>query len=246
MRTAILLLAAACLAIAPLAGQSKTLTAVTDAWPPFIDADRIGQGLSMEIIRSALGSEGYTVSLQIMPWQRALQAVTDAVADLLPEVWITPERKSTFLFSEAYATNDIVFIKRKGDPFEYTGLASLAGKTVGTVRGYGYDAAFLAAGGFTRLPSYDLATNVRRLLAGNLDLTLEDRTVAMNLLRETDPILLDSIEFTHTPLCTNSLHIAVGLRNPRAAEIVAAFNRGLAAMRADGRLAAILKEVGAR
>jgi polar amino acid transport system substrate-binding protein len=244
MRTAILLLAAACLVSVPLSGQSKLLTAVADAWPPFIDQNRPGQGLSMEIIQAALGSQGYGVSLQTMPWARAMQAVINGEADMLPDAWLTPERTANLLFSEAYATNSIVFIKRKGDPFEYAGLDSLAGKTVGTVRGYGYNAAFLAAGGFTRLPSYDLVTNVRRLLAGNLDLALEDRAVAVNLLREADPKLLDGIEFTRNPLSINGMHIAVGRKNPRAAEIITAFNRGLAILRADGRLAAMLKEYG--
>lgn len=148
------------------------------------------------------------------------------------------------MFSASYATNALKFMKQKGDSFEFNGVASLKDKRVGTVRGYGYGDAFSKNPDFTRDDAPDLVTNVRKLVAKRVDLTLEDELVARAILSKEDPKLLDQIEFTKGALSSNPLYIASGLKNPRHKEIIDAFNKGYSSIKGDGTLDKILNKYG--
>lgn len=123
-------------------------------------------------------------------------------------------------------------------------MESLNGKTVGTIRGYGYGDAFLTAPHFKREETSDLISNTRKLIAKRIDLTLEDEIVARVRLAQENPDLLNEISFTRNALSRNTLHITVGLKNPRHKEIVAAFNKGLAEIKKNGVYARIMESYG--
>ncbi|RND29255.1 amino acid ABC transporter substrate-binding protein, partial [Vibrio cholerae] len=101
-------------------------------------------------------TQGYTVEFTIMPWSRALNDVKEGKIDILPATWFTQERTTYLSYSETYLTNQVKFIKKAGDNFEFAGLASLNGKKVGIVRGYGYGDEFMNDPSFFRPESTDL------------------------------------------------------------------------------------------
>ena len=220
--------------------EGKKITAAADPWPPFIDPRSPTQGLSMEILRAAVGPQGYEVELHFMPWSQVEERVTAGEIDVIPHTWTTEERRKHLLFSEPYAVNEVKFVKRKGDPFEYEGIESLSGKTVGIVRGYGYPETFKGATNFRRREANDTLSNVKRLVFGLVDLTLEDRIVLVDTLRKSDPALLDEIELTKNSLSTQTLSVSCALVNPRCQEIIDAFNRGFEEIKANGTLERIL------
>ncbi|MDA8409135.1 MAG: transporter substrate-binding domain-containing protein [Treponema sp.] len=237
-------------AISILAGQSVSaqttiLTIAGDPWPPYIIGATRG-GLAVDVVRAALKQEGYGVELEVLPWARAEQGVKTGVYDLLVDVWRTRERSVYLDFGTPYAMNTVKFIKRKGDPFEYHGLESLKGKSIGTIRGYGYGDAFLASDLFLRDESPSFMSNIQKLLQGRVDLTLEDELVARTMLKESDPNLLDLIEFTRESLSQNALYVASGFANPRHEKIISAYNRGLAAIKANGTFDRIMEKYGLR
>ena len=84
------------------------------------------------------------------------------------------------------------------------------------------------------------------LVINRIDLTLEDQIVAQNLLAKTDPGLLDKIEFTKGSLSSNNLYVTVGLKNPRAKEFIAAFNKGLAEIKSNVTLKKLLESYGVK
>ena len=221
-------------------GESKLITSAANPWPPFADPDRADQGLSIEIIKAAFAVEGYPFNHQFMPWARAEHEVKNGKIDILPDAWFTDKRSSYLMFSKSYASNRITFIKRKGDPFEYKGIESLTGKTVGVINGYGYGNDFMNADTFTREEVTDLIHNLKKLVLGRIDLTLEDEIVAKTTLQK-EPALLRQIAFVKTPLSNNDLHIACSWTNPRHEEIISAFNRGLEVIKANGTLASIFQ-----
>ena len=224
-------------------GGNKQITSAANSWPPFVDPDKSGQGLSIEIIRAAFAAEGYTCKHKFLPWARAEQDVKNGKIDILPDTWYTDQRSSYLVFSKAYASNKIKFIKKKGDPFEYRNIESLVGKKVGVINGYGYGNDFMNAKTFTREGVTDLINNIKKLVRDRIDLTLEDEIVVKTTLQKF-PELLEQIEFVKNPLSVNDLYIACGLTNPRHEEIIAAFNKGLEAIKADGTLYSIFERYG--
>ncbi len=220
------------------------ITAASDPWPPFTNPDTPEQGLSLEVARSAFETQGYTIAMNFVPWARAENGVREGTYDILTNMWMTESRKQDFLFSEPYAENQIKFIKRKGEPFVYTGLESLKGLTVGVVRGYGYGDDFWNAPDFEREEANDLVTNVKKVVAGRVDLTLEDEIVARYILSQKAPELLEQIEFTQGSLSSNKLYVTAGLKHPKHQELVEAFNKGLEEIKANGTYNAIFAKYG--
>ncbi|GAA3933638.1 transporter substrate-binding domain-containing protein [Litoribacillus peritrichatus] len=223
---------------------AETFVAAGDPWPPFLDPDKPNQGIALEITRAALKTQGHELQMQFMPWARAINEVKEADSDILVGTWYTEERTKFLMYSDPYLENQIKFIKRKNDDFEYSGLDSLTGKNIGVVRGYGYGDAFLTATNFKRPESKNLISNIKKLIAGRIDLTLEDEVVARDILKRTASQLLNKIEFTSDSLSSNKLHITVGLSNSRKEEIISAFNKGLKEIKANGTYDALLKQYG--
>lgn len=118
-------------------------------------------GVSVEIITEAFKSQGHDVDFKIMPWTRALNEVKGGRVDVLVATWFTNERTSYLNYSEPYLENSLKFIKRKGDGFEYNGMDSLSGKTVGIIRNYGYGDDFLGASNFKKPEANDLVANAK-------------------------------------------------------------------------------------
>lgn len=223
--------------------SAATITAAQDPWAPFVQKDSVNPGISVEIITEAFKSQGHTVDFKIMPWTRALNEVKSGKVDLLVATWLTSERTSYLKYSEPYLENSLKFIMRKGYGFEYSGMASLSGKNVGIVRNYGYGDEFLAATNFKKPEASDLVSNAKKLLAKRIDLTLEDELVAKSTLSGAGMDLAD-FDFSSTALSVNPLHVTVGLSNPNHDAYIAAFNKGLAEIKANGTFDNILAKYG--
>jgi len=240
MRNFFLLLAGAMFSIV---AHSATITAAQDPWAPFVQKDKASPGVSVEIITEAFKSQGHTVDFKIMPWTRALNEVKAGKVDVLVATWFTSERTSFLKYSEPYLENSLKFIKRKGDGFEYNGLDSLSGKTVGIIRNYGYGDEFLGAKNFKKPEANDLVANAKKLMAKRIDLTLEDELVAKSTLSGAGMNVAD-FEFTANALSVNPLHVTSGLANPNHAQYIEAFNKGLAEIKSNGTFDQILAKYG--
>ncbi len=80
--------------------------------------------------------------------------------------------------------------------------------------------------------------------AGRVDLAVEDEYVARyNLQREPQQVR-DGVVLVEPPLGENTLHILVSLKHPERARIVARFEQAIAAMKADGSYARLLRQHG--
>lgn len=229
-----------------ICGQSRIIVAASDAWPPFVDDKNPTDGLSLEIIRAAYKTQGYQVKMEYVPWVRAENGVNNCRYDILPNTWLTEKRKAKLNFSEPYAYNKIMFIKNKDDSFEFIDLSSLTGKIIGTIRGYGYSNEFVEATNFQREEVPTFMQNIKKMLVGRVDLTLEDEIVALSILTKEDPKLLKNIVFCQKPLSLNGLYVTCSLTNPRQKEFIDAFNAGLKIIKKNGTYTKIMKQYGIR
>lgn len=236
-----MLICAGCLT---LGVNAATLTAAQDPWPPFITKDKAaGNGISVELLTAIMKTQGHEVKFKLIPWARALDEVKNGRIDLLPATWFTEERTAFLYYSESYLENELTFIKRAGDSFEYDGLSSLDGKVVGVVRGYGYGDAFLKAKNFKKPEAGDLVSNLKKLLAKRINLTLEDRVVALSVM-ENAGMKSSDFSFTKKALSTNPLYVTSGKANPNGQKYIDDYNKGLAAIKANGTFDKILAKYG--
>ncbi len=123
-------------------------------------------------------------------------------------------------------------------------MESLEGLKIGVVRSYSYADDLAKFPGLTLDPASDFITNIRKLVAGRVDITLEDEIVAKNTLTVLAPELVSKIEFTGAPYSSEPLHILSSRENPRHQEVIEAFNKGLTVIKENGTYDAILASYG--
>lgn len=227
-----------------ICAEFKVLQSASDPWPPFIDPQNPKEGLSLEIARAAYKTQGYKVEHAYKPWARAITLLKRGEIDIIVNTWMTEERKTFLMYSDTYTANEIKFIKLATDPFEFNGLESLKGKRIGTVRGYGYGDDFTNSKNFERQEVANLHINIKKLIAGRIDLTLEDEIVARVLIAQQDIHLLEKLAFTKNALSKKDMYVTSGLANPHHKEYIEAFNKGLKVIKSNGTYAKIMQQYG--
>ncbi|MCO7574092.1 transporter substrate-binding domain-containing protein [Pseudomonas chlororaphis] len=224
--------------------SAEKLRLVADAWPPFTDATLVNGGVATDIVSTALSRAGYASEFEQVPWARALLGIGEGRYDVLVNAWYNEERTHLGQFSSEYMVNRVRFIKRKDAALEYNNLKQLHEYPVAVVRGYAYSPEFDNDPGLQKVPVHNFAMAVRMLAADRVKLTLEDEYVARYYLARESPRVRSAVEFLPKPLSENSLHILVSLKNPEHAQIVARFDREIAAMKADGSYDRLLRQHG--
>ncbi|MGV8890364.1 MAG: substrate-binding periplasmic protein [Pseudomonas sp.] len=223
---------------------AEKLRLVADAWPPFTDATLVNGGLATDIVSTALARAGYASDFEQVPWARALLGVGEGRYDVLVNAWYTDERTKIGQFSGEYLLNRVRFLKRKDTPIEYNNLQQLHTYPIAVVRGYAYSPEFDGDVSLQKVPVHSFSMAVRMVAADRVKLTLEDEYVARYYLAQESSKLRNAVEFLPKPLSENSLHILVSLKNPRHAQIVAGFDREIAAMKVDGSYERLMKRHG--
>ena len=223
---------------------AQKLRLVFDIWPPFTDDTLVNGGLATDIVTTALARAGFASGYQQVPWARALLGVGEGRYDILVHAWYNEDRTKMGQFSGEYLVNRIRFLKRKDTPLEYNNLQQLHTYPIAVVRGYAYSPPFDADTALQKVPVHNFAMGVRMLAADRVKLTLEDEYVARYYLARESSKVRSAVEFLPKPLSENSLHILVSLKNPQHAQIVAGFDRAIAAMKADGSYDKLLRQHG--
>ena len=226
------------------AGAAEKLRIVADPWPPFTDAMLRNGGLATDIVSTALRRAGYTTVYEQVPWARAMLGMSEGRHDVLIAAWFSEDRTRIGQFSEPYLVNRVRLLKRRDSTIQSPTHEQLHAYVIAVVRGYAYSAAFDNDAQLKKIPVQSFSMAIRMLAAARVDLTLEDEYVARyNLALEAEDVR-NNVEFLPGSLSENGLHILVSLKNPKHAEIVASFDREIAAMKADGSYAEIFKRHG--
>ena len=215
--------------------ESIELTAVGDPWPVLLNPNSQQQGLLVEIVRKAYKTQGYDLKIKFVPWSRAMVMIQKKQADLLIGAWYTDERNDYLLYSDIIFASAIRFIKPRNSTFEYQGLESLKGKRIGTILSYQYNKEFLSDIGIKRITSDSLLNNIHNLLAGRIDLTLDDHYVVKYMLDKHVVNWEKELSLVEEPLTSKNLYLAANRSNPKYKAIIEAFNLGLAQLKKEQR-----------
>lgn len=230
--------------LSSLSAWGYTVTAAQNPWPPFaMKGSANNQGIAIDIVTEALSTQGHQLQVKILPWSRAVEDVKEGRIDLLIATWFTQERANYLIYSDSYLENQLKFIKKSGDSFEFDGITSLNNKKIGIVRGYGYGDEFLNATNFSRPEANEFISNLKKLKSGRIDLTLEDELVAKASIAK-NGFNAGDFSFTNNALSVNPLHVTSGKENPKSTELIEAFNAGLAVIKSNGKFNEILAKYG--
>jgi polar amino acid transport system substrate-binding protein len=240
--------------VAPPAGaaeppKARVVTICSDPWMPFAGDGRPGsdEGYVIELTREALARSGYQVRYVVVPWSRCIADVRSGRWDAIACVDAREVEDAIYPAEPVGETRPSLFT-RTDSTWRFAGLPSLAGIRLGAIRNYAYSddidewirtnaddpkRVFLAGG------TEPLNRLLEMLDAGRVDAIVENPHVAAWAARRLGkPAKGLRDAGSVRPL----LHFYVAF-SPKASDgpaLAQAFDRGLRALRAEGKLDALL------
>ncbi|MFV0421888.1 substrate-binding periplasmic protein [Oleidesulfovibrio sp.] len=217
------------------AEQKTLLKFATLHWPPYCAQNIEQQGYASQVVRQALHIAGYQVNLYFLPWERAVRTMQQPdFAGYTPEY--KEDRLTDCIFSDPFPGGPLYLFKRKEDVISYNSLHDLKEEHIGVVSGYINTPEFDNADYLQKHPAVNDETNLRKLLAGRLDLLVGDKLVIMYLMQHVLKKSPELIEPLGPPLAQKSLHVCFKRQHPDANQYVEAFNSGLLQLQKNGTL----------
>jgi polar amino acid transport system substrate-binding protein len=184
-RRLLLLLSSCCLLALPGGPQASPAKAAgeaairlqgyTENLAP-LNYEEAGQarGFSSELARLMAAEAGLALEIQVMPWQRAVQAAAQQANSLLFSLTRSPEREAQYQWVGPISPRRVLIYRLGSRPEVQAGsLQTLAGLRLGVVRESAAARQLLGEGLVPEEQlelSLDDAANLRKLLAGRMDL----------------------------------------------------------------------------
>lgn len=217
-----------------LQAKERTITVVTNEYPPYHDPHHKDHGLSFVIIRSIFGQAGITVKEKFLPTNRL-------IAEMLQGHHLAMlGNKKNFKVEDLeqmeevpYQLLRLVLYYRKNQASEFANkpLASLAGKRAAVIRSSVTSKMFEDAG--IKVTEVELIdSQFRMLAAGRVDMiSVLDLTALEFLNSSKGQEFKDLLESAPKAIKTISGSIIFDRRNPDSREFAAIFRRELAVYR---------------
>ena len=230
------------LQIVPAISFAEQINLTSCDWKPYNGEGLLNNGFTCEIISKAFERRGHKVSFTFLPWKRAMLETEKGKYHALFAAYYTKERATIYAASDAYATGPLVLCAKKNSNIKYKSLNDLKPYRIGVVLGYANTDAFDRADYLKKdTVSFDLQ-NIRKLLAGRVDLIVVDKYLALYHLKNS-PVLdgnSQSVEFLDPPLQEKTLHVMFSRAIPGFEKRVTDFNQGLKEIKANGTYKKIL------
>lgn len=186
-------------------GRAEPVQLVTLSYPPY-EYDNGGQaeGIAVRLVRHAFNRLGRDVTIEVLPWKRALLMVQEGQADGIFTAFVTPERLNYLDYSNVVLMPQTVSIwARRDAAIRFDGnLQSVAYNNIGLVNGISYGTTVDEAVKQGVFNNIDYAVsqdrNITKLLLKRLDLVIMNRYSARyHLIRQKG---LDQVEELSPPL----------------------------------------------
>ncbi|MET1077390.1 MAG: cystine ABC transporter substrate-binding protein [Pseudomonas sp.] len=214
--------------------QGSLSVGLEGTYPPFSFQDEDGKltGFEVEFAQALAKQLGVDVKLQPTKWDGILAALESKRLDLvINQVTISEERKKKYDFSVPYTVSGIQVLTRKGQEGQFGSAASLAGKKIGVGLGTNYEQWLKENVPQADVRTYDDdPTKFQDLRVGRIDAILVDRLAAFEMIKQTG----DALAVAGEPFARQEAGIALRKGEP---ELLAALDKAIEALRADGTLA---------
>lgn len=228
--------------------HAKSITIVADEWLPYNgkpDSSKPGYGI--EIAKAIFHPEQIEVKYRTMPWSRAIDGARQGLFTAI--IGAYREEAPDFIFPEhefGLSSNGLYALRAL--KIDYRGTHSLLDHRIGVIKGYSYGD---AVDSFIRnnpkgihigTGTQPLATNIRLLMSGRVDLLIEDQNVLRQAAQEIR--VLSQIRKVTTLGKGNSVYVAFSPAIAESEQLAQLFDQGMQKLKASGKLNQILNRYG--
>lgn len=227
--------------------QETPIRFVDTPYPPYTIGEEGRQaeaGIAVDIAREACRRMGHRCRITLHPWERVLKMMETGAADGVLFLVQTPERERFLLFTPPVVRSRELFYAStlRHREFSWKTITDLDNLTIGLVRGYTYGENFMdyiETGSADIDYTADTILNLRKLVAGRIDLVLEEELVAEYLLKEIDPDG-EAVVRCDESVSEYDYHLAFS-RFGAAAELFPAYEAAVEEMKRDGTIQEIVR-----
>lgn len=223
-----------------VAADERIRIGAEDDWYPFSALrDEHIQGMSVDIVRAAFAAGGAQIELQSYPYTRCMQlSLKGVLAGCFNTTPTASTRAQYLLPEEPLFSDDIVLWARKDYPLASITPTQLAGHSIAVTSGYEYGTGFDSDTRFKRVFVRRDLHGFRMVEHNRVDFVVAFRTVAHSLFREYNDL---TDEFKPLLIVARpKLYLSFSRVNPHSPTLIQQFDRGMRAIRADGRYLQIL------
>ncbi|QLI81264.1 transporter substrate-binding domain-containing protein [Chitinibacter fontanus] len=212
--------------------------AYTEELPPLnYLAEQQPQGFSVELLQLLAKQAGVSISIEVLPWARAVEYADKDPHGILFTITRTPERENRYLWLGPISDRKIILLRlaNRGD-IKLSNLDDARQYVIGATR-ESASAKKLQQSGFVIEKSLDLAPNdqinLRKLMAGRNDMIAildwaaawQAKSIGANLNQFTQALILD-----------NSLDYYFALNRNADPELVRRLNQAFSTLQKSGQL----------
>lgn len=227
-----------------LAAQKVSIATLN--WEPYVGESLPDYGFTSEIVSTAFKEAGYDPEIKFMPWARAMQMTEKGNYDAAFPAYYSKERAQKYALTDAFAHGPVVLASKSGADISFSEIEDLKPYSIGIVKGYVNGEEFDAADYLNKDETRNNEQNLKKLLAGRVDLIAIDKVVAVNLLKNNPNISgdLQDVTFLDPPLDNLSLHVLISRNIDNYEQVLKDFNAALDKLSDDGTIDEILKKRG--
>ncbi len=209
-------------------------------WRPFMSKSYEGGGYCLKATREALKRAGYDMVVHFVPWSRSLSGIKNGIYHLQPAVWYEPSRTEFLTYTQPYGSNKIVLVSRRDQAIKFTEPRKLIGYRIGVARNYSYPPVIMNEPNLIFDLGEDVRTNLRKLQAKRIDVTLGDAAV----LRFETQALFDTQDvffFDENVIEDRPLHMTISKQYKGYEVLRTKLNQSIQSMIEDGTLKSYLQ-----
>jgi len=223
----------------------EVIRLATMNWQPFYGKNLSEGGFFTALSREAFKRSGYELKVVFIPWKRALERSKEGNFDGLLGAYYSDERENHYYFTDPIASNDEVFITRKGHDITYNNLDDLKNIRIGGLRGGAQSTELIKQGFRIELASDDIL-NIKKLNFKRFDLIIIGKQSFYYLLSSLEELkpFSGNFDVLEPPYKTYDLFVTITKKRINGKDIVNKFNKALQDMKSDGSYVEIIKRFG--
>ncbi|WP_378954718.1 substrate-binding periplasmic protein [Pelosinus sp. sgz500959] len=198
-------------------------------------------GYLYAISQEAFKRVGYETRAEYLPWARTIKVTMEGESDVTIGYY-SKERLEKMSYSDPIGKAELVLFQKKDKKISYSNLEDLKPYRIGTQRGAVISDEFDAATYLTKEPADSPHVNLNKLVAGRIDLLLEQRDVIQQYLVKEFPNEMNNIVAIEPPVIIKGFYCIFSKKRPNYEQKIKDFNIGLKMITEDGTLKKIMTQ----
>jgi len=225
-----------CLTLNISDSHAKTYKLVTAPFAPFTNPNHPKGGFLVEVARQAFAHSGHDIEVKFHPWARAMKEAETGRFDGLLSAFYNNERGKLFHFSAPLNTTKMIFVglRKKFFSPRYKSLQDLYSYRIGVGRKWAYSEEFEQNKQINKQTVNDEASGIHLLYNNRIDLFAVNIDQFHSTISKINKYNVRQSVILTPSISTNNQHLAASRMLASSPQMLADFNTGLAALKANG------------